>query len=440
MSEKTQYFNKELHVGDNAATATESSKDISDDSDVQRDRDVARITQVDSLVWDGGFQAWSTLLGAYVNSFGVYEVSEPTLVVGYQACAFLYARVLSFTLSIADKSWIGGVQMFCLFSIGIFSGFAMDMGYFRHIMLLGSVMFVFCLFMISLSQPQQWYQLFLAQGIGLGLAIGAMYIPALGVVAHHFKRRRSLAMGIIASASSLSGVVHPIMLNNLIHGNTGFRWAVRYSAFMNLGLLAIANLIMRPRLPPRPSSLRHQLTIWRHFLSSPTFVWGTVGTFFLILGMFFPTFYLQLASVVKGVNPSLAFYSLSILNASSAFGRVVPNIAVDRVGVFTLIVPSTLACGVIILSLAGLVNAAGTIVIAILFGFFSGACISLLGPMLAGMSRDASEIGPSIRPPITGVLLTSHNVWIRPILFNGIAMCVGAAGLAYAGFLSKKRG
>lgn len=65
---------------------------------------------------------------------------------------------------------------------------------------------------------------------------------------------------------------------------------------------------------------------------------------------------------------------LSVLNASSAFGRVLPTVIADKVGVFNLIVPCTLVCGTLIFGMIGVVNAGGSMVIAILYGFFSGAC------------------------------------------------------------------
>ncbi|KAH8108849.1 MFS general substrate transporter [Phellopilus nigrolimitatus] len=385
-------------------------------------------TAAEVVIPDGGWQAWSTLVGAYlvvfctsgyVNSFGVYED--------------FYVREYLNHSSSSAISWIGSAQTFCLFSIGIFSGYAMDVGYFRQVMFAGSVLFVFCLFMISISQPQKWYQLFLAQGIGLGIAIGSTYVPALGVVAHHFKRRRSLVMGVVASASSLGGVVHPIMLNKLIHGSLGFAWGVRCSAFLNLALLAVANALMTTRLPPQSKKLSHQIAYWRVFFKDRTYVVAAAGTFLLITAVFFPIFYLQLDAVDHGVDQTLAFYTLAILNGSSAFGRVLPTIIVDRTGVFNLIVPCTLACGVLIFSMVAVTDAAGSVVMAVLYGFFSGACISLLGPMLANLSKNVSEVGARIGvcfgiggigsligPPITGALLTSQNLWVRPAVFCGV--------------------
>ncbi|KAF5316240.1 hypothetical protein D9619_006787 [Psilocybe cf. subviscida] len=340
---------------------------------------------------DGGLKAWSTLVGAfivvfcssgYVNSFGVYED--------------YYVRIYLSNHSSSTINWIAGAQTFCLFSMGIFSGYAMDIGYFHHVMWSGSLLFVFCLFMISISQPQQWYQLFLAQGIGLGIAIGSVYVPSLGVVTHHFKKRRSLAMGIVASGSSLGGVVHPIMLNQLFHSRVGFHWGVRISAFFNLGLFIIANLMMSTRLPPQQKKLSDLMSYWGAFLRDKSYIAATAGTFLLILGVFFPTLFLQLDSIKHGINVNLAFYTIAILNGSSAFGRVLPTIIADRTGVFTLLVPCTLACGVINFSVIAVKDAAGAVIVAILYGFFSGAAISLLGPMLANISTNMSEVGARI--------------------------------------------
>jgi MFS family permease len=42
-------------------------------------------------------------------------------------------------------------------------------------------------------------QLLLSQGLGIGIAVGIMYIPALAILSHYFQRRRALALGIATS-------------------------------------------------------------------------------------------------------------------------------------------------------------------------------------------------------------------------------------------------
>jgi MFS family permease len=165
--------------------------------------------------------------------------------------------------------------------MGLPAGKLVDKGYFRHVILAGTVIHIFrsvplsvillfvyfacSLFMLSLAHIDRYYQIFLAQGIGLGLGSGLIYLPSMVVQAHHWRARRALAMGVVitgmltvweiavcfhgCAGSSVGGIVYPIMLNHLFHGPVGFAWGVRASAFLNLGLLISANLLMSARLP-----------------------------------------------------------------------------------------------------------------------------------------------------------------------------------------------
>jgi len=49
----------------------------------------------------------------------------------------------------------------------------------------------------------KFYQLYLAQGLGMGIGAGLLYAPSIAVKAHYWRSRRSLAMGIVAC------VLHP---------------------------------------------------------------------------------------------------------------------------------------------------------------------------------------------------------------------------------------
>jgi hypothetical protein len=64
-------------------------------------------------------------------------------------------------------------------------------------------------------------------------------------------------MGIVVAGASLGAILHPIMLNNLINGRLGFTNGVRASAGLISGLLLIANLLMRTRLPPQPKAVSY---------------------------------------------------------------------------------------------------------------------------------------------------------------------------------------
>src|ERR1700733_5211210 len=101
------------------------------------------------------------------------------------------------------------------------------------------------------------------------------YIPSISIISHYFRRRRTLALGIAASGSSLGGTLHPIMLNRLFHGPIGFKGGVRASAALNFGLLVIALPLMRPRLSP--SKPKNFFSKMRAFSRDTPYVVALIG-------------------------------------------------------------------------------------------------------------------------------------------------------------------
>ncbi len=51
--------------------------------------------------------------------------------------------------------------------------------------------------MLSLVQPHHYYQNILAQGLGMGLGMGVMFLPTLSIPAHYFKAHRTTATGVM---------------------------------------------------------------------------------------------------------------------------------------------------------------------------------------------------------------------------------------------------
>ncbi|THU98498.1 MFS general substrate transporter [Dendrothele bispora CBS 962.96] len=382
----------------------------------------------ENLVYDGGARAWMSVIGGfcvttatfgYANAFGVYQD--------------IYTR--SGAASPSRISWIGSTQLFFLLAMGLPAGKLMDMGYFRQTTLFGSVLYVFCLFMVSIAHPDQYYQIYLAQGLGMGIGAGLLYVPAVALQSHHWRRRRALAMGIVVTGSSIGGIIFPIMLNQLFEGSTGFAWGVRASGFVVLGLLVIANLLMTENRPksagpaPKPDM--------KAILTDTPYLLSILAVFFLDWGVFFPYFYLQLFSILHGVDPNISFYTLAIMNASSMPGRIIPNGLADRYGPFNAIIPCAAACGILIFALFGVNTVAGVVVFSILYGFFSGAFLSLCAPCVASMSTNPSEVGwVSVRfgiafaltgigaltgTPITGALLGETFPWSKALIWSGVS-------------------
>ncbi|KAF8352020.1 major facilitator superfamily domain-containing protein [Amanita rubescens] len=373
-----------------------SSVEKVDDYDYDKEGSEGDVAEEPVDFPEGGTRAWMTVIGSfvfqfssygYVNAFGVYN--------DYYVRIYLGEKYTS-----SQISWIGSAQIFLCLVMGLVSGRAFDAGYFYPIIICGTLLFSFSLFMLSLSRPEQYYQVFLAQGLANSIAIGMLYLPSLAIVSHYFRRRRALVLGISAAGSAVGGAIHPIMLNQWFHGPAGFHNGVRASAALNLGLMLISTPLMRPRLQPK-THRGSALINFRKFIREPAFTLTAFGMLFMIMGLYFPIFFVQLYSIKQGINPTLAFYSeltctakqLTILNGGSAVGRVVPTLGVKKYGVVNGVLACSISCTILIFCVLAVKNAVGIVLFASIYGIFSGAYIGLLGPMLALLAKSDSEIG-----------------------------------------------
>lgn len=156
---------------------------------------------------DGGTTAWLQVLAGHLMCFVTWG-----LITSFGVFQSYYEEILGVVPSAV--SWIGTMQIFTLLLIGTFSGRASDAGLVHEAVFLGTVLIVFGIFMTSLST--QYYQLFLSQGICVGLGMGILYMPGLSVPASYFKDKKSLAVGLIASGAGSGGLVYPAMVQQLL--------------------------------------------------------------------------------------------------------------------------------------------------------------------------------------------------------------------------------
>ncbi|KAL7969022.1 major facilitator superfamily domain-containing protein [Trichoderma sp. SZMC 28014] len=382
---------------------------------------------------NGGLKAWIQVLGAHflffnswglVNSFGVFQT--------------YYQDDLLKSSNASDISWIGTFQAFLLVALSVIVGPIFDRGYSRTLIIVGTFFTVFGTMMQSLGT--KYYQIFLAQGLTIGLGTGFIFLPSVAIVATYFTTKRALAIGITASGGSLGSVIYPIVFERL-QPRIGFPWATRVLGFISLATLMISIAVMRTRLPP-PKQARALLDL-RAFKNMP-YSFYSLGLFLSFAGLYIPIFYIIIwAQRHANVDSTLSFYLLAILNAASIFGRIIPGLIADKYGSLETAIACTLIAGILGYVAIVIKNLGGLIVFAILYGFVSGAVVSLPSAIVASLTPDMKLVGTwmgqsfflaalgiLIGSPIAGTIINvPANKFSDGFIFS--ATLVMGAGVSY---------
>jgi hypothetical protein len=118
---------------------------------------------------------------------------------------------------------------------------------------IGSFLHVSGLIMASISK--EYYQFLLSQAVCSSIDASMVFYSAFSATISWFFEKRAMAVGIAAAGSSLEGVIFPIMVSRLMV-EVGFGWAMRICAFLILGLLSVADLFIKSRIPPYPRPVK----------------------------------------------------------------------------------------------------------------------------------------------------------------------------------------
>lgn len=330
---------------------------------------------------DGGTTAWLQVLGGYflffntwglINAFGVFQT--------------YYVSTLLEGKSNAQISWIGTFTSFLLCASPISWGPIFDIGSPRLMVCFGAFCIVFGLMMTSLCK--EYWQLLLAQGIVCGLGGGALFITATSILPSYFAKKRALVMGLSASGSSLGGVIYPLIFENT-QEKIGFGWTVRIIGLICLITVAIPCVVMKPRA--RPPGRRKIFDF--ALLKEVPYGIMNLATFFGFVGQYIPYFFIEQYATQHRMD--FSFYMLIIMNVGSIPGRILPSLIADKffhplhvlaacTGAATLLA----FCWIAITE-----STAGLAVWCFLYGFCSGAFVSLQGAAVASFTTNMATIG-----------------------------------------------
>ena len=186
-----------------------------------------------------------------------------------------------------------------------------------------------------------------------------------------------------------------------------------------------------------------------------------IGLFLSFWGLYTPFYDLEIFAISNEVSDTLTFYMLPITNAASALGRVLPAFVADRYGCVNSIIPSVAAAGSLLFIWQACTTQSSLIAFCVLYGFASGAVVSLAAAVVASLSNDPAKTG--IRtgqmltlcsfatltgPPIANAIVGSVSqlmpgdgakVFDGGAIFSGSVVTAGLACLVLARFVYDRR-
>ena len=245
---------------------------------------------------------------------------------------------------------------------------------------------------MMLSIASAYWQVLLAQGFCVGLGMGCLYLPSISILPSYFSTRLGLAIGLASSGSAVGGTIYPIVMQRLIE-EIGFAWAVRVVGFIALVALSVPVALMRMRFKPATA---RALIDWSAFSDLP-FMWFAIATSIGFMGVnAFQSYFSFYAAEQQITSTVFAFNLVSIYNAMSAVGRIVPNAISDKIGQWNILAPASLLCSAVYFCTIATHAEGPMIGISLLGGFFLGILTALPPVCFTILTKDKSKIGTRI--------------------------------------------
>ncbi|OAA62477.1 major facilitator superfamily transporter [Niveomyces insectorum RCEF 264] len=405
---------------------------------------------------EGGLEAWLVVLGAWLALFSSLGIMNSLATFQSYVSTHQLAGQSQGTIG-----WIFSLYAFICFFAGVYIGPMFDKYGPRWLVLTGTVCLVVGLVLLSLCKL--FWHFILAFGVLGGLSSALLFTPSIAAVGHFFSERRGFATGIASTGGGIGGVCIPLMMQRLFD-RVGWGWAVRILALLALVLAGVSNLLLRSRLKPARDASAHPDI---HIFRSVPFALTTLGIFLLEFALFIPLTYISNYALSRGLSASFASQAVTVLNAGSVVGRVLPGWYADKIGPFnanmSAVIVAIVSCLGVWLPTSMLdttrtsadnggdrrsAAVAPVVLFALLFGFTSGSNISLAPVSIGRLCATANygryyatcytivSVATLIGIPIAGNILAANNGNYWGLIVFTSALYVGSLVALYAAKVS----
>ncbi|KAJ2794807.1 hypothetical protein H4R20_006103, partial [Coemansia guatemalensis] len=337
---------------------------------------------------------WVVVLGSALNmmfSFGIISTFGVYLQ-HYKLVEFPAA-------STSLLSWIGTLQYAATCFFGIAVGVLCERIDTRSVSLLGSLMAGLGLVVASFCNSP--WKLLLTQGLLNGFGASFLYITAIALPPQWFHRYRGVAAGIATAGAGVGGVWLSFATSAMIT-QLSRAWALRITGLLVIGICGPAGLLMRLRVRPAKRDKVVDLAV----LCNKRFALLFFAALFGSSGYYIPFYFMPTYSeVVLGKQGRYGANIAAIMNGAGVVSRICVGILGDRLGSLNMLCVSTLAsCLSILVLWLPFSSLATFLAAAVIFGFFSGAIVSLI-PVVA-----ANVFGTKRLPSIIGLIMIAYTI------------------------------
>lgn len=350
-----------------------------------------------------------------------------------------YSYGVFFLPLIGEFGWSRGLASGVMLAAGItyavtmpFTGIMADRYGYKWVLTV-SICFLSAGLILS-SQIHDLWQLYVFDGIFIGLSVSASFAIPVSLVALWFARRQGLALGAATLGISLGTAVLPLIITYLISA-FGWRTSILLAGIMVAVICIPAALLMRrPRTgevqkissdpgPPDTSSaspftadpaglsLNEALRTHQFWMLFAIFL-------FFLLGLGLVMLHIIPYAVDSGMTPVQAATLFTLIGITGIGGRLASGIISDRIGVKPVMLFCLLALASITLWLAFSKNAWTFYTFAAIFGIvYSGFAVMLV--------RIARQIfGEKALGSVFGALMVSDGIgfgagpWLAGYIFD----------------------
>ncbi|KAG2734681.1 hypothetical protein G9P44_002687 [Scheffersomyces stipitis] len=338
---------------------------------------------------DGGF-GWVIALCACLATLATWGSNA-----GYGVFLNFYLNSNTFPGATEyDFALIGGIVVFLAQFLAPISAVLYKIFGFRIVCIAGIIIQT-AGYMLASFATKTW-QLYLTQGVLIGVSFVLVFMPATLIIPTWFDKRKATAMGITISGAGLGGLIFSLSVNRVIEQTGDQRWALRMVGFVTLAAAAIACVVMKPRnYKPIPlsQSLKKEFivenirlivdfSVFKNYAVVLSSLWFAIA----LLGYTMMLFTLASYATSIGLSHTQGSNLTSILNAAQIVGRPLMGYTADRIGRANL---TASVCLIIsILLFAFWINAttyATLIAFSVIIGLIVGIGSTMAQPIVADM-------------------------------------------------------